>query len=167
MGVLGTEQRRFNVAMSRAQSGRITVAHHNVIVNKAKGKYSDSGPWNAFYNEARASKTIIDGGLLNKVLPSERPQSRIKEVYETYRKATPEKQVAHANVMQGKSTETAVVVRSWRKKAYEQTAFMEETGADLKVAEEFLRKAKGDLPGAINAFFPKHGSVLIEEEIVG
>lgn len=159
MGFLGQERRRFNVAMSRAQSGRIVIARRNMITDN-KGADLNAGPWKDLILEARKANTIIDGALLNLPLASEDLEKRFKDVQSTYTKAT-----TNMSVEREKPGTTAVVLRSTRKHNYEVTTFMNATGGTVEEAEEYLKKAKNDLAVAINAFFSKHGSDMIAEDI--
>lgn len=79
MGFLGAEQRRFNVAMSRAQVGRIVIGHRDMN----RGGQSTSA-WGVFFDEAKSRSTILDGGFLNLNLPNDTMTRRFADVSITF-----------------------------------------------------------------------------------
>lgn len=163
MGFLGAEQRRFNVAMTRAQVGRVVVGHKDMI-KVLNGKRLNSGAWNEFFDQARAANVILDGHYLNERTAIPAIEERYDDVRRTYERSVQAGQVGHSNVKTEKNEQTAVVKRECRRD-YGIITFIEATGATQADAVKFLTQARGDLAVAINAYLSEHGSDLPVEEI--
>ena len=163
MGFLGAEQRRFNVAMTRAQVGRIVICHKDMI-QVLNGKRLNSGAWNEFFDQAKAANAVLDGHYLNLRTGVAKLEDRFDDVRRTYERSVQAAQVSHSNVKGEKNQQTAVVKRECRRN-YGIITFIEATGATQADALKFLTQAGGDLAVAINAYFSEHGSTLPVEEI--
>jgi predicted RNA-binding protein len=163
MGFLGAEQRRFNVAMTRAQVGRIVISHKDMI-QVLRGKRLNSGAWNEFFDQAKAANAILDGHYLNERTDITKMEARFDDVRHTYERSVQAGQVSHSNVKGEKNEQTAVVKRECRRD-YGIITFIEATGATQADAVKILTQARGDLAVAINDYFSEHGSALPVEEI--
>ncbi|KAK5719063.1 hypothetical protein LTR17_015397 [Elasticomyces elasticus] len=153
-GFLGTDQRRFNVAMSRAQVGRITVVHSSMI-KVTNGREEQMGPWNGFLQEHRETKTIFNGARFNTPIANASLQTRIGDVFKTWSAKTNQDQThrpGHRNRL--RNTSTDATQRSNR--SYNIRAFMQGTGTTEATANTYLNANNGVVHIAIDRYFHDH-----------
>ncbi|KAK5133881.1 hypothetical protein LTR08_007212 [Meristemomyces frigidus] len=150
MGFLNVDIRRWNVAMSRPQVGRIVIGHKDMITSHGNVK-NNAGPWNAFLKEAKDSKVIINGAKLNDVMPVAALQAKLVEVIDTWKSKTGGKSKVpmHKNVLENKS-ESADPSQD---AAFATRSFINATGAGETAALKYLIKAGRILHVAIHLYF--------------
>ncbi|TKA79338.1 hypothetical protein B0A55_03455 [Friedmanniomyces simplex] len=158
MGFLNKDRRRFNVAMSRPQSGRIVIAQKGMIAVERSGKEANAGVWNQFFKEARERDSIIDGNLLNGDFDDAEMKARFTDVSRTWASYTQGKAVGHANIRESKNEQTASVARPSQNVGSVIATFVGMTGATDAHAEVYLRAAYGVLHVALDAYLREHGS---------
>ncbi|KAK5742662.1 hypothetical protein LTR17_003194 [Elasticomyces elasticus] len=163
MGFLNTDRRRFNVAMSRPQSGRIVIAQKGLI-GVERGTEVNAGVWNQFFKEAREANAIIDGTVLNRDLNTEEMIARYVDVARTWTSYTQEKPVGHINARNIKNEETAVVAKPSANVPSVTATFVSMTGASDANAIKYMVAANGVLHVGIDAYLKDHGSDEIEVE---
>jgi hypothetical protein len=161
MGFLGEDQRRFNVAMTRAQVGRITIAHIDML-KVVNGKQINSGAWNEFFGQAKAANAVLTGRYLNEPTSDAMLEAHFDETRRTYEALIRAVPVSREEKQAGQDVAGTMVVGG---KAFRTMTFIETTGATTADAVKWLTEARGDLAVAINAYFSEHGSDLPVEEI--
>jgi hypothetical protein len=163
MGFLGEDQRRFNVAMTRAQVGRITIAHKD-MVKVVNGKKVNSATWNEFFGQAKEANAVLSGRYLNLPTTEATLEAHFDETLRTYEALIRTVPVEHKNVVEQVGSQE-VARRKLSELAFRVMTFIEATGATEANAVKWLSEAGGDLPVAINAYFSEHGSDLPVEDI--
>lgn len=162
LGFINSDRRRFNVAMSRAQVGRIVIAHKDIqkgARDKEAGK--TMGPWTHFFNKAEP----LEARSLNK-LNSPAFRTALNGVLGGWQSKLKEDAIAHKNYIAPGKPLLVGTQKAMIKERTLSSIFVAHTGATEIEALAYLRKASFDLSAAINAYFHEHPGEIDEVEEV-
>ena len=157
MGFLNRDDRRFNVAMSRPQIGRITVAHRDMIAKVGKSdKEVRAGPWNAFWKEVRDNNTIISSAKLNSIENVDLLRRFDTGVSAWTAHSKSAKVAGHSNHDKAPGAPEDTQTQS-KDPQYDITVFMEVCQGSFEAeAKGYLHNNYDDLAMAINDWLSKH-----------
>lgn len=156
---LNSDFRRFSVAMSRAQYGRIVVASEGMMAKNEGG----AKMWRQFWDEATATRTIIRGGRLNTLSLHGEVETLFNDVNTTWRARA--QQATEAVQPSTAAASMAVVSLRDTRGSYDLARFLEDTGASAADARRYLDRANGDIAVAVNNWGQTHEMAREVEEI--
>ncbi|EME82661.1 uncharacterized protein MYCFIDRAFT_211116 [Pseudocercospora fijiensis CIRAD86] len=146
MNFIGADKRRFNVAMSRAQVGRIIIANQSMVTNPR-----DKSVWRRLIEDHEKSKRILQGGPFNQALPDAAADANILANMQTFQhRAQPGGHQSPGLRRYGAAQEPL-------DRTYAQSAFIRATYAPIATADIYLRRYNRDLPAAIDRYLAEHG----------
>ncbi|KAK8179583.1 P-loop containing nucleoside triphosphate hydrolase protein [Phyllosticta citribraziliensis] len=148
MGFLGGETHRFNVGMSRARIGRITLCHERFA------DISDSPCWKTLLLDAQRDHCLFQDTYFHRDFEVTDFNIRFKDVSTNYGKRT---QIGHRNRTKYQPTQplqrSTTLNSSTSQLDHAKKTFADLTGADAVTVVEYLEATGGDLAHAVNRYF--------------
>jgi hypothetical protein len=156
-GFLGGEKRRCNVAMTRAEAGRIVVGH----VDFGKGKHLQAGnPWARFYADEQRRRHVIHSDRI----PDQRIPHNLQTAFDGAKagfEGAATRMPRHDNLgpysMSVPPAQMELIITRFQKRATPSVAeFFEMTGIGIRLAERYMQMARGDASEAFRQFCGEH-----------
>ncbi|KAK8169787.1 AAA domain-containing protein, partial [Phyllosticta citrichinensis] len=148
LGYLGAEKRRFNVAMTRARVGRITICHERVQA----GPYN-TGVWKTLIDDAKRDRCVLPDTYFHRDYEVAALGARFREASASYGR---EKSIGHHNRTKprpnGLVERAAISMGDAGQLDHAKRVFAEATGADAH-AVAYLQAAQGVVSRAIDQYF--------------